>query len=161
MLKTCESCKRFNIFNMIPNCRRILIFQSACSNQNTYKPTHIRLNMSKRSFHTHQIHQTSVIKTRLMTHGPHVAVLRYKIQQNQCQADRCGPNQQIPWWLTILDLSFGMGFEDMIWLYMVMCYPFMSNLVLCRSAHICKPVLSSLKIDPCLPLSRDASFADE
>ena len=103
----------------VENCKRICIFQSACSNQNTYKPTHIRLNMSKRSFHTHQIHQTSVLKTRLMTHGPHVAVLRYKIQQNQCQADRCGPNQQIPWWLTILDLSFGMGFEDMIWLCVI------------------------------------------
>ena len=51
---------------------------------------------STRSFHTHQIHYNTVIKTRLMTHGPHVAVLRYKIQQNQCQADRCRPNQQIP-----------------------------------------------------------------
>ena len=59
---------------------------------------HIQTNThtSTRSFHTHQIHHTSVIETRLMTHGPHVAVLRHKIQQNQCQANRCGPNQQIP-----------------------------------------------------------------
>ena len=53
-----------------------------------------------------------------------------------------------------------------LWRYdMLLCCAFMSNSVLCRSAHIWKPVLSSLKIDPCLPfvlillISRDASFA--
>lgn len=60
------------------------------------KRIHTDTHTSTRSFHTHQIHHTSVMKTRLMTHGPHVAVLRYKIQQNQCQADRCVPNQQNP-----------------------------------------------------------------
>lgn len=39
-----------------------------------------------------------------------------------------------------------------LWRYdMLMCCAFMSDSVLCRSAHIWKPVLSSLKIDPCLP----------
>ena len=39
-----------------------------------------------------------------------------------------------------------------LWRYdMLMCCAFTSDSVLCRSAHIWKPVLSSLKIDPCLP----------
>lgn len=55
-----------------------------------------------------------------------------------------------------------------LWRYaMLMCCAFMSDSVLCRSAHIWKPVLSSLKIDPCLLfvlillICRDVSLAVE